>query len=164
MTNWSDTPPTVAGYFWVKSRRSAQEWIAERTRHGVWDRISGEVAVAAEDGEAAELVQFGHRIPANDELAHIDRERHALCEVATLCMNTRAIMPEFREIEDYAEVPDIIGAFLERLKELPGLIEEYAEQRANLGTEDGIADAEPEMWKAMLGNRAKINAILGVAE
>ena len=71
MSNWHDTPPTKAGYYWVKSRRSGQEWIAERTRHGVWDRITGEVAVAAEDGEAAELVQFGHRIPTNDELAEL---------------------------------------------------------------------------------------------
>lgn len=154
--NWHDTPLTKAGYYWVKSRRSGQEWIAERTPHGVWDRITGEVAVAAADGEAAELVQFGHRIPANDELAQIERERHALCEVSTICMNTRAIMPEFREIEDYAEVPDIIGAFLERLKELPGLIEEYGFVEWCAGNGDA------EIVDRRSAAHAKINAILGV--
>jgi len=85
MTNWHDTPPTKAGYYWVKSRRSGQEWIAERTRHGVWDRITGEVAVAAEDGEAAELVQFGNRIPTADELAEMQSLAptiNRLCELA----------------------------------------------------------------------------------
>lgn len=163
---WHDTPPTVAGYYWVKSRRSGQEWIAERTPHGVWDRITGEVAVAAADGEAAELVQFGHRIPANDELALIDRERTALCEVATLCMNTRAIMPQFRELNDYTEVVDILGAFLERLKELPGLIDTLVSSVADSSarSERNDFDGANRSMDVVDDTKAKINAILGVAE
>lgn len=155
--SWSDTPPTVAGTYWVKCLGT--EFSATiRHDNGLW--LDGHPVSGSElDG-----YQFGHRIPTNDELAQIDRERHALCEVATLCMNTRAIMPEFREISDYTEVVDVLGAFLERLGELPGLIEEYGEMRANLGTEDGIADAEPEMWESMLRTETKINAILGVAD
>lgn len=114
------------------------------------------------------------------ELAQIDRERAALCEVATLCMNTRAIMPEFREISDYTEVVDIIGAFLERLATLPGLIEEYAvacrlhelaqihdvQARFTAGFRQptsghATAHARLERCRELL---AKINAILGVAE
>lgn len=151
MTNWSDTPPTKAGTYWVKGRTSGEEWPMRLYEDGAFEGHPSEV-------------QFGPRIPTADELTQIDRERTALCEVAVICMNTREIMPEFREISDYTEVVDILGAFLERLGELPGLIEEYGELRANLGTEDGIADAEPEMWEAMLRTETKINAILGVAE
>lgn len=105
---WHDTPPTVAGTYWVKGRTSGEEWPMRLHEDGAFEGHPSEV-------------QFGHRIPANDELAQIERERTALCEVATICMNTRAIMPEFREISDYTEVVDIIGAFLERLDNSGGV-------------------------------------------
>lgn len=159
--NWSDTPPTVAGTYWVRSRRTGRELTAEY--FGLrWVTIG-------KDRDAAFMCrhyQFGQRIPKNAELSQIDRERAALCEVATICMNTRAIMPEFREIEDYTEVVDIIGAFLERLKELPGLIEGL---RETLSLEVDYArrgiDKEAEKWhREQMEGLAEINAILGVAE
>jgi len=124
MTNWSDTPPTVAGTYWVRRRSDGEEQI------GTLDGESWYFKWPYEDWFPAnnpEQFQFGYRIPTNGEMSQIDRERHALCEVATLCMNTRAIMPEFRDISDYTEVVDILGAFLERLKELPGLIQQFAD-------------------------------------
>lgn len=120
--NWHDTPPTKAGTYWVKrwdgtvsvanvDRNESRDLVLTVGTHARWVIEAG----------IEKFYQFGHRIPTNDELAQIERERHALCEVATIYMNSRAIMPEFREISDYTEVVDIIGAFLERLDNSGGV-------------------------------------------
>ena len=163
MTNWSDTPPTVAGTYWVRRRSDGEEQI------GTLDGESWYFKWPYEDWFPAnnpEQFQFGYRIPTNGEMSQIDRERHALCEVATLCMNTRAIMPEFRDISDYTEVVDILGAFLERLKELPGLIQQFAD--SGIVMANAIYTKRPERQQAASKQRkdalAKINAILRGAE
>lgn len=99
-------------------------------------------------------------------LARTDRDLHALCEVATICMNTRAIMPEFREISDYTEVVDVLGAFLERLGELPGLIEEYGLRCKSYGLALQSLGSDEQWGLRKMRDEilAKINAILGVAE
>jgi len=163
MTNWSDTPPTVAGTYWVRRRSDGEEQI------GTLDGESWYFKWPYEDWFPAnnpEQFQFGYRIPTNDELSQIDRERHALCEVATICMNTRAIMPEFRDLDDYTEVVDIIGAFLERLGELPGLIEEYGLRckAYGLALQSLGSDEQWGLRKMRDEILAKINAILRGAE
>lgn len=92
-------------------------------------------------------------------LARTDRDLHALCEVATICMNTRVIMPEFRNLDDYTEVVDIIGAFLERLAELPGLIDGLKTMLMSTSAPVCL-DSRQEELRAIT---AKINGILGVA-
>lgn len=160
MSDWHDTPPTKAGTYWVKTPLGGDEPI-HLAPDGSWWYADHPKAMADVDG-----CQFGPRIPTADELAQIDRERTALCEVATLCMNTRAIMPEFREIEDYAEVPDILGAFLERLGELPGLIDTLVLSVAGSSScsERNEFDAANRLMNVVDDTKAKINAILGVAE
>ena len=158
MTNWNDTPPTVAGTYWVRRRVSGRESIGKLLSPREWF-INGSDVYTPE-----RAFQFGHRLPTNDELAQIDRERTALCEVATLCMNTRAIMPEFREISDYTEVVDVLGAFLERLGELPGLIEEYGLlcKAYGLALQSLGSDERWGLRKMRDEILDKINAILGV--
>jgi len=65
---WSETPPTKSGWYWVKSRGSDQVWIAERTRGGVWDHVSGEYPT---DSKASELILFGPPIPSPEQCHEI---------------------------------------------------------------------------------------------
>lgn len=69
MSDWSDTPPTVAGTYWVKYGRGGREVVAVFDAEE-WFEV-GEFGSSCRPDEAAELVQFGHRIPTNDELAEL---------------------------------------------------------------------------------------------
>ena len=55
---WHDTPPTVAGTYWVKVRTSGEEWPMRLHEDGAFEGHPSEV-------------QFGPRIPTADELAEL---------------------------------------------------------------------------------------------
>lgn len=64
MTNWSDTPPTVAGTYWVKSGNS-EDIVTLDGDQGLW--IGGHpISVLDLTG-----FQFGRRIPTNAELGEL---------------------------------------------------------------------------------------------
>ena len=58
MSDWNDTPPTVAGTYWVRGRASGEEWPTRVYEGSVFELHPSEV-------------QFGHRIPTNAELGEL---------------------------------------------------------------------------------------------
>ena len=65
MSDYSDTPPTVPGTYWVKTRRSGYEnpvFFCGRYWHMFGEYTSEQAAVR---------YQFGHRIPTNAELGEL---------------------------------------------------------------------------------------------
>lgn len=48
--------------------------------------------------------------------AAMNDENHSLVSAACVLMNSRTAMPEFRDIEDYNEVPDLIYDMIERVE------------------------------------------------
>lgn len=74
---WSDEPPTEAGWYWVRQCAGKREYVAERNPDGVWDIFCG--SAYATDVTAADIVQFGPRVPDAMKCAEIERgsdERH----------------------------------------------------------------------------------------
>lgn len=63
MADWSDTPPTVDGTYWTKSRLNTIEIPAARA-DGIWWYIGEDWSEAG----IVSKVQFGSRIPSNAEL------------------------------------------------------------------------------------------------
>ena len=58
MSDWNDTPPTVAGTYWVKGRTYGEEWPMRLHEDGAFEGHPSEV-------------QFGQRIPTNAELGEL---------------------------------------------------------------------------------------------
>jgi len=65
MTNWSDTPPTVAGTYWVKFELGDEEAVT-LAPDGSWWYADHPKARCDVEG-----CQFGKRIPSNGELAEL---------------------------------------------------------------------------------------------
>lgn len=68
---WSDEPPTEAGWYWVRQRVGRREYVAERNPDGIWDIFCG--SAYATDVTAADIVQFGPRVPDAKRCAEIER-------------------------------------------------------------------------------------------
>ena len=72
-TIWSDELPSEPGWYWVRQRVGGLfgEYIAERNIYGVWDIFCG--SLYATDETAADIVQFGPRVPDAKRCAEIER-------------------------------------------------------------------------------------------
>ena len=68
---YRDDPPTEPGWYWVRPRVGRREYVAERNPDGIWDISCG--SAYATDVTAAEVVQFGPRVPDPLKCAEIER-------------------------------------------------------------------------------------------
>lgn len=68
MTNWSDTPPTKAGDYWVKRRSNSEEQIGTLDGENWYFKWPYEDWFPADNPDE---FQFGPRIPAADELVEL---------------------------------------------------------------------------------------------
>lgn len=66
---WVDTPPTAVGKYWVRTRVAGKEFVAHFDGEE-WLEV-GEFGSSHRPRDAAELLQFGRRVPTNAELCEL---------------------------------------------------------------------------------------------